>query len=98
MHDVRSRHGILGASLALLILAALYVGLHFLPVTYIDWLTFFRPAARSLADPYQIPGILNPPWTFVLLYPLAQLPGRWGGEAIAFLSIHAVALYDRSPK
>ena len=79
------------------LLGCLVVALYYFPVPYGDWRVFFRPAALSLPNPYQVKGILNPPWTFVLLYPLALLPGRWGGVAIAFLSIIAIALFLRSP-
>jgi len=82
---------------SLFLLGCLVVALYYFPVTYGDWWDFFRPAALSLPNPYQVKGVLNPPWTFVLLYPLALLPGRWGGVAIAFLSILAIALYLRSP-
>jgi len=61
----------------LFLLASLVVALYYFPVTYGDWWDFFRPAALSLPNPYQVKGVLNPPWTFVLLYPLALLPGRW---------------------
>lgn len=79
------------------LLACLVIALYYFPVTYGDWWDFFRPAALSLANPYQVSGVLNPPWTFVLLYPLALLPGRWGGVGIALLSIIAITLYLRSP-
>jgi hypothetical protein len=81
----------------ILLIACLVVALYYFPVTYGDWWAYFRPAALSLANPYQVRGVLNPPWTFVLLHPLAVLPGRWGGVGIAFLSIVAVALLLRSP-
>jgi hypothetical protein len=79
------------------LLASLVAVLWHLPVTYGDWWGFFRPAALSLGHPYQVSRVFNPPWAFVLLYPLAVLPGRWGGVAIALLSIVAIALYLRSP-
>jgi len=82
---------------SVLLLGCLVIALYYFPVTYGDWWGFFRPAALSLPNPYQVKGVLNPPWTFVLLYPLALLLGRWGGVAIAFLSIIAIALYLRSP-
>jgi hypothetical protein len=80
-----------------LILGCLAVALYFFPVTYGDWWRFFRPATLSLRDPYQVPGVLNPPWIFPLLYPLALLPGRWGGVGIALLSMLAIVLYLKSP-
>lgn len=79
------------------LLGCLVVALYYFPVSYGDWRFFFRPAALSLTNPYQVKGILNPPWTFVLLYPLALLPERWGGVAIALLSIIAIAIFLRSP-
>jgi hypothetical protein len=74
-----------------------YVIFSHLPVTYTDWFRFFRPASLSLSDPYEVDGILNPPWTFVILYPLALLPGAWGAGALALLSAGAVVMYAQAP-
>lgn len=43
-----------------LLLGCLVVALYYFPVTYGDWWGFFRPAALSLPNPYQVKGILNP--------------------------------------
>lgn len=42
-----------------------------------DWENFFRPALLyflSGRSPYAVPGIFNPPWTFVILSPFVWLP------------------------
>lgn len=79
------------------LVGCLAVALYYFPVTYGDWWAYFRPAALSLSDPYRVRGVLNPPWIFPFLYPLALLPGRWGGVGIALLSMSAIVLYLKSP-
>ncbi len=70
----------------------------FLPVTYKDWLTVFRPAALRWLAPYSPPGLVfNPPWLFPFLHPLAILPPRWGAGLLMLLSVVVVSLYVRSP-
>ncbi len=68
-----------------------------LPVTYNDWLDFFRPAALHWRNPYS-GFIFNPPWIFPLLYPLALLPYRAGAGLLMIISVVAVAMYVGSPK
>jgi hypothetical protein len=68
----------------------------YLPVTYQDWVESFRPAALSWENPYQ--GLtFNPPWLFLLLYPLAILPARVGAGLLMFISFVIIAGYVRSP-
>ena len=51
-----------------------YIVFTHLPVTSRDWQTF-RKAALQWSDPYYREAmIFNPPWLFLLLYPLAALP------------------------
>lgn len=52
----------------------------------IDWHYHFRPAARNLADLYQGSNY-NPPWLYVILWPLAALPESLGRGALAFLTV-----------
>lgn len=85
------------ASTGLLLVAFVYFLLVKMPVSYGDWIRFFRPASLAVANPYSVEGILNPPWTFALLNPLARLPERWGGAGLALLSSAAIVLYARSP-
>jgi len=83
-----------GAALLLVVL----VLFAFLPVTYKDWLTVFRPAALRWPAPYYTPGLVfNPPWLFPFLHPLALLPPRWGAGLLMLLSVVVVSLYVRSP-
>ena len=81
----------------MLMVAAAYVAFVYLPVAYGDWYRFFRPASLAVLDPYRIRGILNPPWAFAILFPLAQLPGRLSGAGLALLSAIAVIMYVRCP-
>lgn len=74
---------LLSSSLFLIVLI-LFINL---PVTYIDWIDSFRPAALHFRNPYFIPGILNPPWIFPFLYPLAVLPPRWGAGLLMMISL-----------
>jgi len=83
--------------ISVLMIAMVYIAFVYMPVTYGDWYKFFKPASLAISDPYEINGVLNPPWAFVLLYPLAQLPGRLSGAGLALLSIIAVVMYARSP-
>jgi hypothetical protein len=69
-----------------------------LPVTSRDWQTF-RKAALLWPDPYYREAmIFNPPWLFLLLYPLAALPHPAGVGVLIMISILAVALYTGSAK
>src|SRR5258708_30814095 len=43
------------------------------PVWY-DQATNFTRLGFHLADPYSVPGFVNPPWTAILLAPLAIFP------------------------
>jgi hypothetical protein len=69
-----------------------------LPVSSVDWVGNFRPAALQWQDPYYRPGLIfNPPWLFPLLYPLAVLPRSAGIGMLIMLSVLAIGLYVKSP-
>ena len=65
---------------------------------YVDWVYAFRPAVWELLSghtPYTIPGVYNPPWTFILLIPLALVPPKLGAillTLITFFSLLFIAL------
>ena len=70
-----------------------------LPVTSQDWQNSFRPAALQWHDPYHTKGLIcNPPWIFLLLYPLAVLPHPAGVGILILASIVAVGTYVGSLK
>ena len=60
----------------------LWMPIRYIPeVYYVDWISGFRPATwdiLSLRTPYEGHGVYNPPWTFILLIPLALLPATVG--------------------
>lgn len=93
----RSRSHLIEIGLLLISIGLLWAVLLVLPVTYADWFNYFGPAARRWFDPYSIHGVLNPPWTFLLLAPLGQLPGSAGPAALQLIIIGAIMLYVRSP-
>lgn len=70
-----------------LIILAIWVVLANVPMWGYDWIGFFEPATQNLNDPYKIPGVANPPWTFILLWPFAQLPGQWGLASMLTVSL-----------
>lgn len=56
----------------------------------IDWDTVLRPATVAflrLENPYNLDGVFNPPWLFVLLSPLATLPANIGGVILLWLNL-----------
>jgi hypothetical protein len=73
----------------LLLLGVIILSAPFVP-SGIDWDTVLRPATVSflhLENPYQIEGVFNPPWLFVLLAPFAVLPSRVGGVILLWLNL-----------
>lgn len=61
--------------IALALLLAVYM--RTVPDGGIDWRDYFRPASLALlrgASPYTVDGFYSPPWTALLLAPLAVLP------------------------
>lgn len=79
--------------ISLVILLLVFV---FLPVTYVDWMRYLRPAALNWRQPY-LRGVYNPPWLFYILRPLALLPPRPGVALLIVLTFVIVCLYVRSP-
>jgi hypothetical protein len=78
----RSKLGSVGLALlsAVVLCSAIVVALLIfahLPVTYMDWIESFRPAAMEWQAPYR-PGIYNPPWLYIILHPIAWLEPRLG--------------------
>jgi hypothetical protein len=64
----------------LLVAGLVYFGAFLLPPA-IDWNNAFRPAALALLhneSPYQTEGFMYPPWTSLLLLPLAIFPPEMG--------------------
>lgn len=61
-----------------------------------DWLFAFRPATLAMLSgqsPYEIPLTLpvsNPPWTFLLLTPLALLPPALGASILFTLYLYSM--------
>jgi hypothetical protein len=56
----------------------------------IDWSNVLRPATIAflhLENPYQIEGMFNPPWFFLLLAPIAILPVHIGGVIFFWLNL-----------
>lgn len=81
--------------LALALLLTVYM--HVLPFGGIDWRDYFRPASLALlhgASPYTVDGFYSPPWTALLLAPLAVLP--FGVSRMIFL-LGALAVYVYLP-
>lgn len=65
---------------------------------YVDWIIAFRPAVwemLSWRSPYNIQGVFNPPWTFIMLIPLALIPPKLGAillSLITFFSLLFISL------
>lgn len=78
--DIVQRRVTVRPTLLVLILALaflLVVYMRVLPWGGIDWRDYFRPASLALlrgASPYTVDGFFSPPWTALLLAPLAVLP------------------------
>jgi hypothetical protein len=53
---------------------ALQVRLHALAPAWIDQENIFMPAARQVADPFQVGWYTNPPWAALLLAPFGVMP------------------------
>lgn len=84
---------------ALLVVIAFVFMINF-PRTQSDWLTVFQPVARHPLDPYggHSPWqVMNPPWVFPLLTPLALLPTNVGHAGLVLFTFIVVAGYTRSP-
>lgn len=83
--------------LALLLGIVAWILFAHIPVTYNDWMTYFKPASLNWLSPYDIRGVYNPPWTFLILYPFAALSAPWGAAGLILISVIGIALYTRSP-
>ena len=84
---------------ALLVVAALALMINF-PPTQSDWLMVLQPVARHPYDPYgsHTPWqVMNPPWVFPLLAPLALLPTNVGHAGLVLFTFIVIAGYTRSP-
>lgn len=91
---------LMGVKILLFIAAICLVWMVFtrLPVSAVDWIHSFRPAALQWQNPYFREGsIFNPPWLFPLLYPLAVLPGSASVGMLIMISVLAIGLYVKSP-
>lgn len=68
-----------------------------LPVTYLDWIEAYQPAALNWQNPYFKPGVIfNPPWIFPFLYPFALLPSQVGAGLLMVVAIIILTVYLRS--
>lgn len=64
----------------------------------IDWHQAFRPAALELLhfhNPYAVSGFLNPPWTLLVLLPLAVLPENIGRAVLLLLNLGVLSFVAR---
>jgi hypothetical protein len=55
-----------------------------------DWVYVYRPAILEIfswRSPYNIPYIINPPWTLLPLMPFALLPAQVGAVTMIFVSL-----------
>jgi hypothetical protein len=98
----RAKFGSIGFALisAGVVFSAILLALYLfatLPVTYMDWMEFLRPAAVEWWAPFR-PGVFNPPWLFVLLHPLTWLDPRLGAGLLLVISLVIVGAYMRSAK
>jgi hypothetical protein len=77
-----------------LCIAVVFIVLVFtnLPVTYLDWMESFRPAAVEWYAPYR-PSVYNPPWLFLILHPLAWLDARLGAAFLILISMVILIAY-----
>ena len=55
------------------LLLGLVVGCSLVPISGYDWYTYFLPQALEMSWE----EVFNPLWTYLVLTPLAWLPGRW---------------------
>lgn len=62
-----------------------------------DWENFYRPAALS-PSPYDVRGNHAPPWTYLILYPLAMLPDNMSKGALTLATIGVCMLYLKMDK
>jgi hypothetical protein len=69
----------------------------YLPVTYLDWIESFRPAAVDWQAPYR-PGVYNPPWLYAILHPFTWLDPRLGVGLLMVISVVIVGAYVGTPK
>jgi hypothetical protein len=69
----------------------------YLPVTYLDWIESFRPAAMAWQTPYR-PGVYNLPWLYIILHPFTWLDPRLGVGLLMVISLLIVGAYVGSPK
>lgn len=69
----------------------------YLPVTYMDWMEFLRPAATEWQAPFR-PGVFNPPWLFLILHPFTWLDPRLGAGLLVVISLLIVGAYVGTPK
>ena len=69
----------------------------YLPVTYLDWMESFRPAAVDWQIPYR-PGVYNPPWLYIILHPFTWLDPRLGVGLLMVISLVIVVAYVGTPK
>lgn len=78
----------IGPSLVLFLLAALLFFYVMLQLPYFgDWYEHYYPVSHSVADPYAIPGFLNPAWVAWVLYPFSFLNSHVSGALWMALSI-----------
>ena len=60
---------------------------------YVDWVYGFRPAVWEMLNwqsPYNGHGVFNPPWTFILLLPLALFPPKVGALLLTILTFFSL--------
>lgn len=63
-----------------------------------DWTNTFRPAALMLLEgrsPFDVPTYYNPPWTAIILLPLAILPDPVGRGVLFVVTLAGFALVAR---
>jgi hypothetical protein len=89
-----TKHATVGSwILAATAASILYIALYQLP-SFGDWNNIFYPAAR-LANPYQQPGYLNPPWAAAIIYPFSLLSKHAGGALWMLVSIGLILFSAR---
>jgi len=83
--------GIVAFAAAFLLVTVLFA--NFATAKGEDWANFFRPAALNLRAPYSVDGVFNPPWTFLILAPLAWLPSHVGAAVLASFTLAVLVGY-----
>lgn len=74
-------------------LVVLLVNTH---ISFVDWMGYWRQVAESyMEDPYIHKGIMNPPWTYVIIYPFTFLPLRYDVALFEVVSITIIYQYLR---